>query len=44
MKFFLNNPTEKNMLGCAKTLSEASWLSTLSICFTVLRFGVTFTF
>jgi len=23
----LNNTTKKNTLGCAKTLSEASWLS-----------------
>ena len=30
-------------LGCARTLSETSWLSTLSIYFTVLRFGVPFT-
>jgi len=40
----LYNPTEKSTLGCARTLSEATWISTLSICFTYLRFGVPFAF
>ena len=41
---FFNNLNEKSTQGCATTLSEASWLNTLSICCTVLRFGVPFTF
>jgi len=35
---------KKSTPGCARTLSEVSWLSILSICFTVLRFGVPFIF
>ena len=35
---------KKSTLGCARTWSEASWLSTLSICLTVLRLDVPLTF
>ena len=37
------NPTEKSTLGCVRTFSAASWLRIVSICLTVMRFGVTFT-
>jgi len=39
LKFDSNNTTEKSTLGRERTLSEANWLSTLSICFTVMIFG-----
>jgi len=35
----LEYPIEQCRLGCARTLSEASWLSTLSIGLTVMRVG-----
>jgi len=30
LKFGSYNPTEKSTLGCARTLSEVTWLSTLA--------------
>ena len=42
--WFVLTQLNKCTLGCARTLSEASCLSTRSICFTVLMFGVPFTF
>jgi len=41
--WFLITQLKISKLGYARTLSETSWLSTLSICLTVLRFGAPFT-
>jgi len=34
---------KKYAIGCARILTETGWFSTVSICLTVLRFGVPFT-